>query len=192
MFQASGSMWLPQERREQDVTPDIEIKHAQTLKPEMLRQLYLDAFPDEDLFPLVSDLLGGTAPVLSLVAYSGGTPVGHVIFTQCRVEPGAIDAALLGPLCVSPGCQRGGIGSALVRAGFDHLKATLSLVMVLGDPRYYGRFGFRPDRRVEAPCPIPAEWNDAWQSVQLEDGSAPVSGRLVVPDAWNNPALWSD
>jgi len=175
------------------VTSDIEIRNAAGARDlENLRQLYLDAFPDEDLSPLVSELLGGTAPVLSLVATFGGEAVGHVVFTNCTVEPGGNPIALLGPLCVTPEHQKGGIGSKLVRTGFDHLKATVAQVMVLGDPQYYGRFGFKADRLVEPPCPIPAEWRDAWQSVQLDDRSATASGRLIVPDAWNDPALWSD
>ncbi len=183
---------MPTRTREQNVTADIEIKHATTRDLESLRQLYLDAFPDEELYPLVTDLLGGTAPVLSLLAVTGGKPVGHVVFTHCSVEPGSVAVALLGPLCVMPGHQKGGIGSALVHAGLDHLKTTMAQVMVLGDPNYYGRFGFEPDHLVEPPCPIPVEWKSAWQSVRFDDDTAPVSGRLVVPGAWNDPALWSD
>lgn len=172
--------------------PDVEIKQAVTQDLDPLRQLYLDAFPDEDLFPLVSNLLGGSAPVLSLVAVSGNRTVGHVIFTPCKVEPGGIGVALLGPLCVTPGLQKAGIGSALVHAGFDRLRATFSQVFVLGDPQYYRRFRFKSDDLVETPCPIPSAWREAWQSVSLDDAAVAVSGRLIVPDAWNDPALWSD
>lgn len=173
------------------MTSDIEIQTADAKDLAALQQLYVSAFPDEDLFPLVSNLLDGTAPTLSLMAMSGGGPVGHVIFTHCTVEPGAVAAALLGPLCVMPARQKGGIGSALVRAGFEDLKAQVSKIMVLGDPGYYGRFGFKPDRLVETPCPIPVEWKDAWQSVRLDDGSETGPGRLTVPDAWKDPSLWS-
>nr|WP_319386973.1 N-acetyltransferase [uncultured Roseibium sp.] len=192
MFQASGGKWLLEEAREQRVTPEIEIKYAEIGNLEALRQLYLDAFHDEDLYPLVSKLLGGPVPVTSLVADFGGTPVGHVIFTRCTVEPGGVAVALLGPLCVTPGRQKSGIGSALVRSGFDHLKAAVARVFVLGDPKYYARFGFKPDHLVETPCPIPAEWKDAWQSVRLDNGNTAMTGRLIVPDAWNDPSLWSD
>ncbi|WP_422039099.1 GNAT family N-acetyltransferase [Roseibium sp.] len=174
------------------MTPEIEFRCTETRDLEPLRQLYVDAFPDEDLFPLVSSLLGGTAPVTSLVAVSGGALAGHVIFTRCTVEPGDFGVALLGPLCVTPELQQSGIGSALVRSGFDHLKTAVGCVFVLGDPKYYARFGFKPDHLVETPCPIPSEWKDAWQSVRLDDGSTVITGRLIVPDAWNDPSLWSD
>lgn len=174
------------------MTPEIEFRCTEKRDLERLRQLYHDAFPDEDLFPLVSNLLGGTAPVTSLVAASGVTPVGHVIFTRCTVEPGGMAVALLGPLCVTPGLQKTGIGSALVRSGFDHLNAAVACVFVLGDPQYYARFGFKPDHLVETPCAIPTEWKDAWQSVRLDDSNTAMSGRLTVPEAWNDPSLWSD
>lgn len=173
------------------MTSDIEIRTADARDLAALRELYASAFPDEDLFPLVSNLLGGTAPILSLVAMSGGRPVGHVIFTHCTVEPGAVTAALLGPLCVAPERQKGGVGSALVRAGFEDLKAQVSNVLVLGDPRYYGRFGFKPDHLVETPHPIPVAWKDVWQSVRLDDGNDTAPGRLIVPDVWKDPSLWS-
>jgi predicted N-acetyltransferase YhbS len=57
------------------------------------------------------------------------------------------DAAViaLGPLAVLPGRQRIGIGSALVRAGVEEAdRRSERAVIVLGNPGYYGRFGFRP------------------------------------------------
>lgn len=174
------------------MTQEIDIHSAGIRDLGSLRQLYIDAFPDEDLFPLVTRLIMGTVPVQSLMATCGGKPVGHVIFTPCTVDPGGIAASLLGPLCVSTGLQKRGIGSALVRSGLDQLRATVSQVLVLGDPRYYARFGFKPDHLVESPCPIPLEWKGAWQSVQLDGGAASSSGRLIVPEAWSDPALWSD
>jgi len=157
-----------------------------------LQRLYREAFPDEDLFPLVNDLLSGTAPLISFVAITNGRVSGHVIFTFCSIEPGNVAAALLGPLCATPDLQKTGIGSALVRAGFDQLASrNLAQVMVLGDPGYYGRFGFKPDHAVATPCPIPDEWKDAWQSIRLDGADRTASGKLVVPDAWLDPALWS-
>ncbi|WP_299471552.1 N-acetyltransferase [uncultured Roseibium sp.] len=169
---------------------EIEIRPT---KPEDLgdiEALYGAAFPDEDLFPLVNELLAGSDRLLSLAAVQNKRLVGHVIFTYCSVEPCGRVVALLGPLCAAPANQKQGVGSKLVRRGFEQLDAIHA--MVLGDPAYYGRFGFKADDLVETPCPIPSEWKEAWQSVRLGgDMDEKLAGTLVVPKAWNDPALWS-
>lgn len=155
--------------------------------------LYSRAFPDEDLLPIVRDLLRDPASTLSLVAVVGSTVVGNVIFTKCSVENYALMSALLAPLAVEPEMQKRGLGSALVRAGLRQLeKQGTGKVFVLGDPGYYARFGFEHERSVEAPYPLPLEWADAWQSLCLgEETAATVAGKLALPDYWLDPALWS-
>ena len=50
----------------------------------------------------------------------------------------------LAPVAVHPSFQKQGIGSALIREGLDRAKKDRwRCVFVLGDPAYYGRFGFR-------------------------------------------------
>ncbi len=60
-----------------------------------------DAFPDEDLLPLVSDLLLAGSEALSLVGVIGSSVVGHVVLTRCGVSGSSQEAALLGPLAVA-------------------------------------------------------------------------------------------
>lgn len=88
---------------------------------------------------------------LSLVAEQDGTPCGHVAFSPVEIG----DAAGwygLGPLAVAPALQQCGIGSALVRAGLVALRERGAAgCVVLGEPGYYARFGFRP----EAGCVLP-------------------------------------
>jgi len=162
-----------------------------------LATLYGGAFPDEDLLPLVDDLHAEGSHAVSLVGIvetgtGDNTLVGHAVFTPCRVAGCADEAALLGPLAVAPDYQRQGVGSALVRAGLRHMEtAGIAHVYVLGDPAYYGRFGFEPDERVAPPYPLPHEWHGAWQSLGLHgDTPLPQSGTLVVPDVWDRPELW--
>lgn len=154
--------------------------------------LYPKAFPDEDLVPLVHELLEGEVDLLSLVATRGEAIVGHVIFTACKVEETGEPIALLGPLCVSPDCQRQGIGSRLIADGVAELtRREVREVLVLGDPAYYSRAGFKPRAALKTPCPIPAEWADAWQTMPLQPGSQPLTGQLWVPGPWQAKALWS-
>lgn len=156
-----------------------------------IEYLYPEAFPEEDLLPLVRELLPDTEVVTSLVATIGREIAGHVVFAACSVTGSGVKAALLGPLGVMPSRQKQGIGSALVRAGLQRMRdAGVGLVCVLGDPGYYSRFGFLPEVEVEPPYRLPAEWADAWQSLRLDDGEARCAGTLVVPDQWRKPALW--
>ena len=79
----------------------------------------------------------------ALVAIDGEDLVGHVQFSRGWI--GDTSVVALGPIGVLPERQRGGIGSGLIRAGFEEARARgESVVMLLGDPGYYSRFGFRP------------------------------------------------
>lgn len=148
------------------------------------------AFPDEDLTALVAVLLK-RADVTALVADMEDRLVGIVLFTSCNVAKGGEAVALLGPLAVAPDIQRGGIGSALVRAGLGRMSERgAAHALVLGDPEYYGRFGFAMEQGISTPRPIPKEWAPAWQGLSLDEGPVPT-GRLVVPEPWQDPALWA-
>lgn len=62
-------------------------------------------------------------------------------------------------------------------------------VLVLGDPRYYRRFGFAPEAATLPPYELPAEWVGAWQSIDLRDDPGDLSGILCPPTAWLVPSL---
>lgn len=157
-----------------------------------LERLYPAAFPTEDLLPLVKDLLDGRPDVLALVACRDGAVIGHVAFTLCHLTGRGEPIALLAPLAVAPAWQKRGIGSALVRAGLERLKrAGVMMVLVLGDPAYYGRFGFSAGHGVQPPYALPAEWRGAWQALDLRGGGAGLQGTLAVPEFWRRPALWA-
>ena len=158
-----------------------------------LERLYSATFPDEDLLPLVSDLLDEDPSILSLVAIVDGVPVGHACFTG-RAIAGTTNhvAMLLGPVAVAPALHGQGIGSALIRDGFTRLRnANVIQVFVLGDPAYYGRFGFMPSTDVLPPYTLPKEWRGAWQFVSLSDPGEQLYGILSVPRPWCRPALWA-
>jgi len=157
-----------------------------------IESLYPEAFPDEDLLPLVRDLLGDTAVAMSLVGTIDTRIAGHAVFTKCGVVGSSVVASLLGPLAVAPSWQRQGIGSALVRAGLRRLGgARVQWIFVLGDPAYYRRLGFHPETLVQPPFPLPAEWYGAWQSQRLSESAASCEGILSVPPQWRHPALWA-
>jgi len=175
------------------MTESLEIRKGLHGDIASIEALYPDAFPDEDLLPLVRDLLQEAPVVLSLAGIIGSSLVAHVILTTCGISASRDDkVALLGPLAVAPNCQRQGIGSAMVHAGLQQLENVgVTQVYVLGDPAYYGRFGFLPEARVTPPYPLPAEYHGAWQSMSLGSAGPPRPGELSVPLPWLQPALWA-
>jgi putative acetyltransferase len=169
----------------------ITIRPSTPADTSALEALYAAAFPDEDLVPLVRALLVEPAGVISLVAEEGGALAGHVAFTLCGVEEQDVRAALLGPLCAAPDRQGRGIGSALVQAGLERLGANrVSAVLVLGDPAYYGRFGFTAGHSIAAPYDLPLDYAAGWQALSLDADKALPPGRLSVPPVWQVEALW--
>jgi putative acetyltransferase len=95
---------------------------------------------------IVDALRQAGALAVSLVADEGGAVVGHVAFSPVAIDGQDIGWYGLGPVAVVPGKQRRGIGEALIRAGLARIEQRGARgCVVLGDPAYYGRFGFRSD-----------------------------------------------
>lgn len=108
------------------------------------------SFPQADEAQLVQRLCVDGDMVLALVADDEDTGglAGMIAFSRMRVEIAgkAIAAVALAPLAVDKGYRSQGVGEALVQAGLAHLKASgAMLCFVLGEPEYYGRFGFSAD-----------------------------------------------
>lgn len=94
---------------------------------------------------IVRALRAAGALTLSIVAEEEDRVVGHIAFSPVSISDGTPGWYGLGPVSVLPDLHRRGIGKALVREGLDRLRALGALGCVLvGDPEYYGRFGFRP------------------------------------------------
>ena len=126
----------------------------------------------------------GWVPELSLVAELDGEVVGHVVCTRGTVGADRRPALGLGPIGILPEHQGSGIGSALVHAVVAVAEAREeSLVALLGEPAYYGRFGFVPasDVGVEAPDP---SWGEYFQ-VRVLDPSAVVAGPFVYAEPFS-------
>lgn len=111
----------------------------------------------------------GFVPELSLVAERGGHVVGHVIATRATIggaggEPGPLG---LGPIAVAPRSQGAGVGSALMHAVLGAADALgAPVVVLLGDPRFYARFGFVLGETLGIAPPV-AEWAPHFQARTL-------------------------
>ncbi|MFI1714878.1 GNAT family N-acetyltransferase [Streptomyces litmocidini] len=119
-------------------------------------------------------------PGLSYVAEApDGTVAAHALITRCLVD--GVPAAALAPVSVAPAHQRTGAGQAVVRAVLDAARLRgESLVLVLGHPEYYPRFGFvrASEYGIKPGFEVPDE---AMMALVL-DASAPVPrGTLVYP-----------
>jgi putative acetyltransferase len=134
---------------------------------------------------LVSELHadGSVIPGLSLVATAGDEIVGHVVCSR-----GGIDgrpAAGLGPLGVLPAHQRRGVGLALVHgvlAAADALNEPA--ILLLGNPGYYRRFGFRPAQALGVAPPDP-EWGEHFQIRPLTAWDGTLRGTFSYAPAFD-------
>ena len=114
-----------------------------------IRQVHTLAFGQPNEADLVDALRHHAALTISLVALQDGRIVGHMACSPVTItsDTGTIDALGLGPMAVLPASQRLGIGSQLVEAGLQACRDTnYSVVVVLGHPAYYPRFGFIPSK----------------------------------------------
>ena len=142
---------------------------------------------------LVDELRGGDAwiPELAMVAEYGGEIVGYALLTRVVVcSDGGSGAALaLGPVAVAPHRQRIGLGTSVVQAALE-AAAELGerLIVVLGDPAYYRRFGFSRADRMGLTSP----WSglgEPWQAIALPPSTsgepAPPQGEVLFPPPWS-------
>ena len=106
----------------------------------------------------------GFLPHLSLVAERDGVVTGHVLVTRGWLEPAGAPVLGLGPLGVLPAAQGSGVGTALVHSVLAVAEAAgETLVALLGDPAYYGRFGFRAAEELGVRSPEPL-WGRHFQA----------------------------
>ena len=133
-----------------------------------IRELVAVAFGRSAEAELVDRLRAARALAHSLVAEQNGAVLGHVALSPVSVQ-GAFMPGVLGlaPLAVHPALQRQGIGGRLVEAAIADARAdNAKVIVLLGDPAYYGRFGFGPASGIGLTCPWP-QAGDAFQALVL-------------------------
>lgn len=87
---------------------------------------------------------------VSLVAEEEGVLIGHIAISPVTISSGSEGWFGLGPVSVIPPKQGSGVGSHLIRAAIEALRELHAAgSVVLGEPSYYGRFGFRSDARLK-------------------------------------------
>lgn len=196
-----------------DLEAGLRIRRARPADREAIVALHSAAFPSGTESALVDRILAGGEEALSCVACAGPELAGHVLYTPVSIERRAADGAGrarvdgaegpdgataagagatagrgvgLAPLAVLPRLQRRGIGASLLVTSLSVLRDRgCPFVVVLGDPAFYGRFGFRPaaDHGLECAWPVPP---GAFM-VRLLGREAPRPGRVSYLPAFMAP-----
>jgi len=144
-----------------------------------VRQVNELAFGQPAEADLVDALRAAAQPHISLVAVSSGQVIGHIFFSPVTLE--AENSALilgLAPMAVLPEYQKQGIGSRLVREGLKECQRIgCDVVVVVGHPEYYPRFGFIPASQKGLRCEYPVP-DEAFMVAELKPNA--LSGRGLV------------
>jgi putative acetyltransferase len=165
---------------------------------EAIKHIYAEAFrrprfrppqnpgstpPEVGLFEALLDA-GDAIPELSFTALEEVGPVGHVTASRATVATDSVVA--VGPIGVLPECQGRGIGTALMDALLTAADAAeVPMIVLLGSPQYYGRFGFRPGHELGVIPPDP-EWGEAFQARPLTAYTPAVAGRFRYASAFSS------
>ena len=162
----------------------VIIRPEQPADEQMIHDLTVAAFEpvpysDGSEASIIAGLREDGDLTVSLVAVEGSDIVGHVAFSPVTVGASSDGWYGLGPVSVCPDRQRKGIGSALINEGLSILRAQGAKGCALvGDPDYYGRFGFRSDGRVSYE-ELPSQYVQ-----RLSFGDEVPSGRLRFSPAF--------
>ncbi|GAA0662221.1 GNAT family N-acetyltransferase [Sphingomonas insulae] len=136
-------------------------------------------FPAPAEAVLVRDLCIEGDMLLTLVADDAMSAdlAGLVAFSRMAVtiNDRPVAAAALAPIAVDPAWRHRGVADALIAAGLEHLEAAgIVLCFVLGDPAFYGRFGFAADIAAGFSSPYAGEH---FMALPLQGGLIPCGVR---------------
>lgn len=147
------------------------------------------AFQQEEEGQIVERIRASDAyvPELSLVAIWEKEIIGHIVFSEIKIEneKNSYRALALAPMAVHPDFQRKGIGNQLIKSGLEVARQLgRDRVIVLGHAEYYPKFGFLPASKwnIKAPFPVPDE---VFMALALKNGGLDnVEGTVIYSKAF--------
>jgi putative acetyltransferase len=147
-----------------------------------IRNVLVAAFPTKAEADLVEALRGGRDVVLSMIAVVGELTVGSIVFSRLTLNGFTTTRIVaLAPLAVHPDFQRQDVSLALLRSGHRELaQRGVALSFVLGDPDYYGRYGYSLQEAAAFKTPY-----DGPHLMALRlSAAAPRDGEIAYPPAF--------
>ena len=176
----------------------MNIRFAQETDLESILKVIETAFSDEEN-KVIMNLVQGlhqetTSPsIKSLVVEDENQILGYVSYSPIFLKSdSSISGYILAPLAVSPEHQKQGIGSNLIKSGIDILtKDGAGVLLVYGDPNYYGRFGFNEEiGRIFIP-PYSLDYPYGWTGMMLSGTAIPEQTiQFDCVSSLSNPDLW--
>jgi putative acetyltransferase len=167
------------------MSSEIIVRRETAKEHGAIRSVNEAAFGRADEADLIDRLRTEGAVLASFVADSGGHIVGHLLFSRMMIETasGSVAAVALAPVAVMPDRQRQGVGGHLIRHGLDWLRGRgETIVLVVGHPEYYPRFGFSSDRARAIASPFPPE---AFMALELVPAALDgIRGEVRYPSAF--------
>jgi len=156
------------------------------------------AFSDEEnkvIINLVQELHQETTSpsIKSLVAEVDNQVIGYVSYSPIFLKSDSSNSGyILAPIAVSPEHQKQGVGSNLIKSGIDMLtKEGAGVLLVYGDPAYYGRFGFREEIGRSFVPPYTLQYPFGWTGMMLNDTPVPEEPiQFECVSALSKPDLW--
>jgi len=135
-----------------------------------------------------------TSPsIKSLVAEVDDQMIGYVSYSPIFLKSdSSISGYILAPLAVSPEHQKQGVGSNLIKSGINMLtKESVGVLLVYGDPAYYGRFGFKEEIGQSFMPPYTLQYPFGWTGMMLNGTTAPEEPiQFECITALSKPDLW--
>jgi len=150
----------------------VSIRRETSKDINSIRNVNEQAFGQAAEATIVDRLRNRNALTLSLVATKDNQVGGHIALTKVTIESedSSFEAITLAPMAVLPAYQRKGIGSQLVNAGLEECRRLgQEIVVVLGHPDYYPRFGFIPAKQKGIKCEFEVP-DEAWMILELTEG----------------------
>jgi len=176
----------------------MKIRESVVADQDQIYAVHLAAFGEQEgpvVAGLASQLLvdESARPVLSLVADDDGAIVGNVIFSAVTAGECPYTISIMCPLAVAAGHQGKGLGQQLIQQGLERLAADgTDIVLVLGDPKYYSRAGFKAGHKLQPPYELP--YPEAWMARALQPDAEEVwagaQGIVQCAQCLQDPKYW--
>jgi putative acetyltransferase len=176
----------------------MNIRLTQETDLDSILKVIESAFSDEEnkvIMNLVQELSREvTSPsIKSLVAEVDNQVIGYVSYSPIFLKSDSrMSGYILAPLAVSPENQKQGVGSNLIKSGIEMLtKDGVGVVLVYGDPAYYGRFGFKEEIGHSFVPPYTLQYPIGWAGLMLNDTPFPEQPiQFECVSALSKPDLW--